>query len=347
MEWGRRGEENYHPVPTYKELYKACQQDIAITDEGEFHAMVSYFHALGLLIHICGADVTQVGHGDCLVFTNPSYLFENISKLYQVQFEAVEGEDMILLKDEGKLTRAALKDLDIDEVHLEHDDFMDLLVKLFIGAELTKPHEGSRTLFVPSVLSRSPRTGPQLQQPLCFAITFKRTSFIPCGVFTGMIARLLSSEGWDTCPTSTYRLRMEFGVGSLGTVILFDHATHISVQMDRSKELTVEQYQEWRDTILAKVADSYCFLFHCTAMGKPQSESCSECVESPYLVLGQTCQMCSNQSSGTPEDQHFAELKVEEHQPKSVRCKVTNKPEPLSDDDLQLGLFQNISHYVS
>ena len=333
------------PLYSYSELYQRCKAEGSVGDKGEFHAMVTYFHGLGLLVHLCGADVGHTEDSDCLVFTNPSYLFKNISKLYQVQFEEVEGVGMRKLKHEGKLTKAALQDL---EVQLDHDHFMDLLVQLFIGAEV-KSHEEDRILFVPSVLTNSPvdvtlsgvGIRPQ-EQPLCFAITFEGKHFIPCGVFTGMIARLQSTPGWEICTHSISRVRMEFAVGTVGSVILFDHATHISVQMDRHEE----QYQAYRDTVIKATADSYCFLFHSKAAKDPHSGTCSECRDSPYLVLGQTCQKCPTQSSA-PEGPHFAELRVKSHIPASVRCQRTMEPKPLSNNVSELDLFQNMSHYVS
>ena len=345
------------PLYSYSELYQRCKEEGSVGDEGEFHAMVIYFHALGLLVHLCGADVGHTEDSDCLVFTNPSYLFKNISKLYQVQFEEeVVGVGKIMLKHEGILSMGALQDL---EVQIDHHHFMDLLVQLFIGAEV-KSHDEDRILFVPSVLTNSPvdvtpsgvGIRPQ-EQPLCFAITFEGKHFIPCGVFTGMIARLQSTPGWEIYTHSISRVRMEFAVGTVGSVTLLDHATHISVQLDCHEG----QYQKYRDTIIKATADSYCFLFHSKAAKDPHSGTCSECRDSPYLVLGQTCQKCPTQSSA-PEGPHFAVLKVNKdhihgtrtmksHVPASVRCQRTLEPKLLSDNVSELDLFQNMSHYVS
>ena len=330
------------PFYSYSELYERCRAEGSVTDAGEFHAMVTYFHALGLLIHLCGGDVGHTEESACLVFTNPSYLFENISKLYLVQFEDVRGGDKILLKDEGKLTRDALRELG---VQLNPDHFMDLLVQLFIGAEI-KSQEGGRILFVPSVLTSSPddaapsgvSTGPQ-EDSLGFAITFENTSFIPCGVFTGMSARLQNAPGWEIFTEYISRKRMTFTVGTKGTVTLFDHATHISMSMDRHEG----EYQEYRDTIIEAIADSYCFLFHSKSAKDPQSGPCTECVKSPYLVLGQTCQECRTQCD-TPEAPHFAELKVG-RVTKTVRCPKITVARDLSRSECDL--FQNMSHYVS
>ena len=342
------------PFYSYSELYERCRAEGSVTDAGEFHAMVTYFHALGLLIHLCGADVGHTEESACLVFTNPSHLFENISKLYLVQFEEVWGGHKILLKDEGKLTREALRELG---VQLNPDHFMDLLVQLFIGAEI-KSQEGGRVLFVPSVLTSSPddaapsgvSTGPQ-EESLGFAVTFESTSFIPCGVFTGMSARLQNAEGWEICTDSISRKRMTFGVGAVGFVSLHDHATHISVSMDHHKG----EYREYRDTVIEAIADSYCFLFHSTSAKDPRSGPCSECVKSPYLVLGQTCQEC-RAPCGTPEAthhtlhktceaSHIAELKVKNQVAASVRCQLNKAAKEL--DRSECDLFQNMSHYVS
>ena len=331
------------PFYSYSELYERCRVEGSVTDVGEFHAMVTYFHALGLLIHLCGADVGHTEDSACLVFTNPSYLFENISKLYLVQFEEVTEGDKILLKHEGKLTRDALRELG---VQLNPDHFMDLLVQLFIGAEI-KSQEEDRILFVPSVLTSSPddaapsgvSTGPQ-GESLGFAVTFENTSFIPCGVFTGMSARLQNALRWEIFTEPISRKHMTFTVGTEGTVTLFDHATHISVNMDHHEG----QCREYRDTVIEAVADSYCFLFHSKSAKDPQSGPSSECVKSPYLVLGQTCQEC-RAPRDTPEAPHFAELKVQGPVAKTVRCLRTTTAKKLTESECDL--FQNMSHYVS
>ena len=182
---------------SYSELYERCRVEGSVTDVGEFHAMVTYFHALGLLIHLCGADVGHTEESACLVFTNPSHLFENISKLYLVQFEDVRGGDKILLKHEGKLTRDALQELG---VQLNPDHFMDLLVQLFIGAEI-KSQEGGRILFVPSVLTSSPDDAA------------------PSGVSTGPQEEMLSSFPQQAVIERQHTVRTLEGAGSRGIPI--------------------------------------------------------------------------------------------------------------------------------
>ena len=103
------------------------------------------------------------------------------------------------------------------------------------------------------------------------------------------------------------------------------------------------EYREYRDTVIEAIADSYCFLFHSKSAKDPQSGPCSECVKSPYLVLGQTCQECRTPCD-TPEAPHFAELKVG-RVAKTVRCPRITAAKDLSRSECDL--FQNMSHYVS
>ena len=356
MEWGMKGEEKHRRVQKYGELCKYCVS-IGITDKGDIYAMVIYFHALGLLIHLCGHEskrhIEDSEGCECLVFTDPSHLFENITKLYQVQFWREGDVDGCLsyLKRCGILTKAALTELKVD---IDHRCFMDILVQLFIGADI-KSHGEDRTVFVPSVLtnpthkgtpSASSGAGTRPQgQSLCFAITFKDTSYtplgnihpgyIPCGVFTGMIARLQSQMEWEFCHHSLSRIHVEFQVEARGTVKLYDHATHIGIMLE-GEDVKGEDYQEYCSTIIKATADSYCFLFHSK---HSRSGVCTDCSARPYLILGQTCQRCTG-----PEAPHFAELKVENRVPVSVRCQK-------NETKLLVGTertpFEHIFHGVS
>ena len=356
------------PMYAYSELYQRCKGEGSITDPGDFHAMVTYFHALGLLIHLCEADVRHTEESNCLVFTNPSYLYENISKIYEVQFEKeVEGEYKLQLKCEGKLTVEVLQQLG---VKLDPSQFMDLLVQLFIEAEI-KPLEDKKeeregkqdkwiekgertvkkTLFVPSVLVNSilDWTGDAAipKDSVSFALTFKHTSFVPCGVFTGMIARLQSAPKWNIDTFSISRTRMKFDVrGQQGTVYVLDCATHISVEFNCRKRLRTEQYQECRDTIITATANSFCFLFHSKADKDTQRHTCRACSGELYLVLGQTCHLCPPQP-GLTQAPHFARLEVDNGIPVSVRCCETRETKDLRDRELEQAVFTNITYYVS
>ena len=331
LQWGMK-EVKMH---TYGHLCKSCAS-VGLTDKGDIYAMVTYFHALGLLLHHCGNESTkhiEDAEGcKCLVFTDPSHLFENITKLYRVQFMREEEAHGCLhyLKKHGTLTNDALTRLEID---IDHDCFMDILVHLFIGADIYST-DCVRSLFIPSVLTNSiDFEGPSEagttshERSVHFAIAFihrsdKCTSggisFIPCGVFTGMIARLQSTADWEYSQNSISRLHVEFQVLRY-TVKLYDHATHIGIVLKREKgeKEAVEKADDivgYCNTVIEATASSYCFLFHSNVNEHSQSKACGDCTARPYLILGRTCPKCT-----APADLHF--LKVQkESETLFVRC---------------------------
>ena len=318
MQWGMK-EKKLH---TYGELCKSCAS-VGLTDKGDIYAMVTYFHALGLLLHHCSNESTKhiedAESCKCLVFTDPSHLFQNITKLYRVQFMREEEAQGCLhyLKKHGKLTNDALTRLKID---IDHNCFMDILVHLFIGTDIEcSVSARSRSLFVPSVLTNSIDTGGPLgavttphEHCVPFAIAFihgidtsDNRTFIPCGVFTGMIARLQSTKGWEYCRDSISRLHVKFQVSTY-TVKLYDHATHIGIELNSENgkkeavEEVVEDFVQYCDTVIEATANSYCYLFHSNATKR---KACGDCSARPYLILGRTCLKCTE-----PEDLHFLKL---------------------------------------
>ena len=318
-------------VQTYRDLCKSCES-VGLTDKEEIYAMVTYFHALGLLLHHCRNEsemhIKNAEGCECLVFTDPSHLFKNITKLYRVQFLR-EGEAhgcLHVLKKYGILTNEALTKLKVD---INHKCFMNILVQLFIGADI-KSSDSARSLFVPSVLTNPIDTeGPSGTTHECsvhFAIAFIHgtdtsgdRSFIPCGVFTGMIARLQSKEGWKYCLNSISRIHVDFLVSTY-TVKLYDHATHIGIELNSEEELdkeAVEDFIHYCDIIIEATADSYCFLFHSNVTEHPLSKACGDCTASPYLILGRKCHKCTAR-----EDLHFLELQ-KEREKVFVRCRKT------------------------
>ena len=334
------------PVYKYSDLFQLCHSEHAIEDCGEFHTMVTYFHALGLMFHLCGKDVQHRENSTCWVFTNPSYLFENISKLYQVQFleeDRCEGS-LQTLRSQGRLTWKALRALNVDNTYLSDDDFMTLLIQLFIGADITEKEGGrkdDRVLFVPSVIPVSDAMYlhtviSRLPWPY-FIITFESKFFLPCGVFTGVIARLQSIPHWKMCygEHSVSRLHAKFSIGAFDTVYVIDNSTHIKVAADIHDINDTTRAEEFRNTVIDAVAQSYCFLFH----GKAGTGSkCKFCKQS-ILVLGLLCR-CT--TCGTKD---IAELHTDCSIPKSVRCRSSGNAEKLQGK--QALFFWNIKHDVS
>ena len=336
---------DHKPVYKYSDLYQLCCHEHAVEDLGEFHTMVTYFHALGLMIHLCEKDVRHCENSACWVFTDPSYLFENISKLYKVQFleeDRCEGS-LQPLRCQGRLTRKALRALKIDDTYLSDDNFMTLLVQLFIGADITEKEgdsgKGDRVLFVPSVIPVSDAKHTVITKPSrpYFIITFERKFFIPCGVFTGVIARLQSIPHWNMCDGehSVSRLHANFLIGALDNIYVIDNSTHIKVAADVHD---LKHAEEYRDNVIDAVAQSYC-LFHGKASKSPH---CGICRERPFLVLGLLCHCATCETKSFAS---IAKLYTDCNNPKSIRCPSTGRAEELCSN--QLLFFWNIKHYVS
>ena len=327
MQWGMKEKKEQR----YGELCKSCAS-VGLTDKGDIYAMVTYFHSLGLLLHHCRDESTkhiEDAEGcECLVFTDPSYLFENITKLYQVQFWRDEDVHGCLrdLKKYGKLTKDALTEINIG---INHKCFMDILVHLFIGADI-ESSDSFRSLFIPSVLTNSVDIRGLLEtgttphgHSVHFAIAFihgndtsDNTTFVPCGVFTGMIARLQSTNDWEYSHDSISRLHVGFLVSTY-TVKLYDHATHIGIMLkseEEAVEVVVKDFVKYCDTIIEATANSYCFLFHSNVTEHSLSKACDDCTARPYLILGCTCSKCT-----APEDLHFLKLR-KKSETLFVRC---------------------------
>ena len=341
-----RSKEERKPVHMYSDLFQSCLREQSVGDLGEFHVMVTYFHALGLLIHLCGEDVPHSERSTCLVFTDPSYLFENITKLYQAQFleeDRCEGS-LQPLRCQGKLTKKALRALNVDNTFLSDDDFMNLLVQLYIGADITEKEydadKQGRVLFVPSVIPISDAASQHtdLSRPSCqyFIITFEGKFFIPCGVFTGTIARLQSEPRWNLLYKYISRLHAKFAIGAHDTVYVIDNSTHIKVVADVHSQRNAE---ECRDFVIDSVAQSYCFLFHGT---RTMSPHCGVCQKKPFLVLGLLCHCAACEAKGVTG---IASLHTDDGIPQTVRCQLSGDIEKL--DGSQPSLFWNIKHHVS
>ena len=337
LQWAEKGKK----LHTYGELCKSCAA-FGLTDKGDIYAMVTYFHALGLFLHHCKHDgkkhIEDAEGCVCLVFTDPSHLFENITKLYKVQF--LEDEDVHDCLDDlkkcGKLTKKALTKLKVDIDQNNYEDFMDILVQLFIGADI-ESSDNVRSLFVPSILTNSiaiggPPAAGTTPHSVHFAIAFihendtsSDKSFIPCGVFTGMIARLQSTSGWEYCRNSISRLHVEFQVSTY-TVKLYDLGTHIRIELKSEEvvEVVVENLVQYCDTIIEATANSYCFLFHSNVTEHPLSKDCGDCTARPYLTLGRTCHKCT-----ASKEMHFLKLQ-KEGEKIFVRCETTTENNGIS-----------------
>lgn len=268
--------QNEMPFRVYGELLQFCLENQVVDSAFEFHEMVTLFHALGLWVHHDVEESHEADkhgeHSKCLIFTNPSFLYQKISTMYIVQFQQQTVEEMSDLKNIGIFSEEAFMQLKLHE-SLQCDWFMNLLQCLHIGAEVK--HKGKKAVFVPSVLTANkpyftddnedkvhtfvitlqPHNDSQMRRPL---------QYIPSGVFTGAIVHLLQSVAGKWIPVTDYisRLAMTFKVDGNDHVQLSDCTTFIKVQIGTDDDTISHRY---RDAVLTAVSNAYKHLIHSEA----------------------------------------------------------------------------------
>ena len=326
------------PFYKYGDLLKVCKANRVVKTDSEFYAMITLFHNLGLVVHHDVGDqpTGEAAHNEqstCFVFSNPSFLYENISRLYSVQFEECYGWKLSF-KTQGLLQASVLTEIGVDD-ELPQQWFMDLLVTLFIGAEVSR-FKG-RTLFVPSVLLPTKSDSAKSNCPtlsLMFEVqsaypSHRNDTYIPCGVFTGTIARLQSQGGWHVSHSgSISRTSIVFEVGSGQYIQLTDCTQYITIDVLNDADTTT--CQELRDTVFDCIQESYQYLFK----------------EDAQFIIGLPCRRRDHQN-------HIARLTTTARRNRfAVRC-LNDSRVPFnidSDNELkkeELNIFLNIKHPVS
>ena len=329
-------EEN--PFYKYGDLLKVCKTNRVVKTDSEFYAMITLFHNLGLVVHHDVGDqpTGEAAHNEqstCFVFSNPSFLYENISRLYSVQFEECYGWKLSF-KTQGLLQAPVLTEIGVDE-KLPQQWFMDLLVTLFIGAEVSRFEE--RTLFVPSVLLPTKPDSTKSNYPtlsLMFEVqsaypSHRNDTYIPCGVFTGTIARLQSRGGWRVNHSgSISRTSIVFEVDSGQFIQLTDCNQYITIDVLNDVDTTT--CQELRDTVFDCIQESYQYLFK----------------EDAQFIIGLPCRRRDHQN-------HIAKLTTTaRHNRFAVRCLNDSRVPFTIDSENELKkeeviIFLNIRHPVS
>ena len=326
------------PFYKYGDLLKVCKTNRVVKTDSEFYAMITLFHNLGLVVHHDVGDqpTGEAAHNErstCFVFSNPSFLYENISRLYSVQFEECYGWKLSF-KTQGLLQAPVLKEIGVDE-KLPQQWFMDLLVTLFIGAEVSRFEE--RTLFVPSVLLPTKPDSTKSNYPtlsLMFEVqsaypSHRNDTYIPCGVFTGTIARLQSRVGWRVNHSgSISRTSIVFEVDSGQFIQLTDCNQYITIDVLNDADATT--CQELRDTVFDCIQESYQYLFK----------------EDAQFIIGLPCRRRDHQN-------HIAKLTTTaRHNRFAVRCLNDSRVPFTIDSENELkkeevNIFLNIRHPVS
>ena len=259
------------PFFTYSEFLTLCLKHRFVKTTTECAAMVHFFHTLGLLFHHHTGLCREVDHlipgqddsnSTCLVFTDPSFLCRNITKLYTVQFEKHPGGRKKELKDKGILTLHTLQEVGIDR-ELDGEWLLALMSTLGIIAAVSGRRRDQIEYFMPSVLLPS----EEIQVPErttvseVMAISFKDRNYIPCGVFPAAVTYLLSEPKWSILTEWSSRTTMNFEVGGADFVKLTDTNTFIRMVVSSDVDLSPTRYLSYRDTVFTAVEQSFSRLY--------------------------------------------------------------------------------------
>ena len=327
------------PFFPFKDFLTLCQKMkyCFVKTSSECAAMVQFFHTLGLFFHHHTGLPGEVDHwtpgrddsnSTCLVFTDPSYLCRNITKLYTVQFEKHPSGRKRELKEKGILTLDTLQEVGVDE-ELNGEWLIGLMSTLGIIAAVPGRRKDQIEYFMPSVLH--PREGIQVPErkeviSKVMAISFKDRNYIPCGVFPAAVTYLLSAPKWSILTEWSSRTTMYFEVGGADYVKLTDTNSFIMMEVSSDDVLSPLSYRSYRDTVFTAVKQSYSRLY------KVEDTT-------GILVVGMVCPLEKHLDRGS----HFARLAVSDV-PDVCHLRCSGSSKVLHGKSLEM--FTRLSHEV-
>ena len=324
------------PFLPFKDFVTLCLKHRYVKASSECAAMVHFFHTLGLFFHHHTGLPGEVDHSTpgkddsnstCLVFTDPSYLCRNITKLYTVQFEKHPSGRKRELKEKGILTLDTLQEVGVDE-ELNGEWLIGLMSTLGIIAAVPGRRKDQIEYFMPSaLLPREERHSFQRKNlSKVMAISFKDRNYIPCGVIPAAVTYLLSAPKWSILTEWSSRTTMYFEVGGADYVKLTDTNSFIKMEVSSDDVLSPSSYRFYRDTVFTAVEQSYSRLY------KVEDTT-------GILVVGMVCPVEEHNYNG----KHFASLIVTEDSGTCLlRCSRTL--EKIYMEPLQM--FSRLSHKV-
>ena len=324
------------PFLPFKDFLTLCLKHHFVKTSSECAAMVHFFHTLGLFFHHHTGLPGEVDHwtpgrddsnSTCLVFTDPSYLCRNITKLYTVQFEKHPSGRKRELKEKGILTLDTLQEVGVDE-ELNGEWLIGLMSTLGIIAAVPRRRKDQTEYFMPSALLPS----EEMQEPQrkevskVMAISFKDRNYIPCGVFPAAVTYLLSEPKWSILTEWSSQTTMYFEVGGADYVKLTDTNSFIKMEVSSDDVLSPSSYRSYRDTVFTAVDQSYSRLY------KVEDTT-------GILVVGMVCPLEEHRDRGS----HFARMTVDEvNSTCFIRCSGISK----GLHGKFLGMFAQLSHKV-
>ena len=197
----------------YSDLRDICIQDNLLRNNEEFFTMVKLFHLLGLFVFPDLDRELELNElDDYPVFTDPNFLFGEVSKILDIPFRAELSGSLKYLQNTGMLRQGALGDLGIPPHAGTLENFHEWLVAYLIHSGLAafvrKPLRRGQEdlpmlergeLFIPSVLSPRPSAKDKDQENCSLLVAlldedYGQSYHIPQGIFSHFIAELVHKK---------------------------------------------------------------------------------------------------------------------------------------------------------
>ena len=257
----------------YSELRDMCVQDKLLQSEDEFFTMVKLFHLLGLFIFPDldrGLEIDKLD--DFPVFTDPNFLFGEVSKILDIQFRTGLSGSLKHLQATGILQEGALGDLGIPTsagtLMYFHDWFKEFLIMWGLAADVSERRgkaqklEQAQELFIPSVLPHRPSAKDRDPDVCALLVAFLDDDgggsyHIPQGIFSHFVAAWLVKDKQSSLAPGVYRdlvsfknVRRERVTYTVRVREEMDHLAFTLVPESPTKRSTAASYNAIREELL-------------------------------------------------------------------------------------------------
>ena len=324
----------------YSELCDICVQDTLLQSKDEFFTMVKLFHILGLFVF---PDLDRGLENDELddfpVFTDPNFLFSEVSKILDIQFCDDLSGSLKYLQETGMLQEGALGDLGIPTSAGTLVNFHEWLINFLImwglaavvekrkGKGKAKKSEQAQELFIPSVLPPRPSVKNIDPEVCSLLVAFldeddSRSYHIPQGIFSHFIVRLVQDKEYLVGP-DVYRDLVSFKNVRRKRVT---YTVRVYEEMDRlafslvpesaTKRSSPASYDAIRTELLEVLETVWKHVYHST----------------PTLIVGFRCPC---QREGESSQGHIAKYLEESRELSCCSILRDGKSMPASSDQLK------------
>ena len=279
--------------------------------ENEVDYVLMYFHQLGILLHY-----REVSGLNDIIFCNPQWLFDQLTELIKVKYNApplIQQDISKGIFHKQRLFDIYSKKLDA-KGKLKFENLLELFAHLKIMSVL--PNKTDQ-YFMPALLNPAPTNIPLQEEygvQVCDTMLVKfKNRYFPRGMFCCLITHL-SQSGWFIQVKCAYKNLITFQLVPDHYVILFDKINHMAVRI-HYKQGSKPQGNHYE----------VCNHFDvCNILYKSLKKLCKMFQMNYDFKFGFACKDCSK----------FAGVKLQYALPTNFICKECQKSYQLNHDQL-------------